>query len=352
MCTRACCAAPGISGTPSPEPDGTVYYTKNVEYEPKSVYSGKFFQVVPAGIDEYDAIDPWFGTDNRGSKLPNNTKATVRVDADLVYSEHEAHNRRSSWEFPITIDTQEPEITEMTVRESEGRYYATLTFTDNQYVAAVVLTDAKHSKEFDVIGVAEPTPGATTTLRDVDITGMGESIGLVIHDYAGNSKAYTLKATGNSDDYADVVPTDILWQENFNSAWLPTGWHIESQGQSMESWYRDEDYMATCNYDENFQQDEWLITPAIDISDRQTEVHMVFDFNTVYAFTTYYKHCNLLVMASQDGGNSWQEIWNLWEAGIFADWTNTQARVTIPQELQGSENASSLPLSTGAKTAP
>ena len=321
-----------ITGT-----DGTVYYTKNVEYEPKSVYSGKFFQVVPAGIDEYDAIDPWFGTDNRGSKLPNNTKATVRVDADLVYSEHEAHNRRSSWEFPITIDTQEPEITEMTVRESEGRYYATLTLTDNQYVAAVVLTDAKHSKEFDVIGVAEPTPGATTTLRDVDITGMGESIGLVIHDYAGNSKAYTLKATGNSDDYADVVPTDILWQENFNSAWLPTGWHIESQGQSMESWYRDEDYMATCNYDENFQQDEWLITPAIDISDRQTEVHMVFDFNTVYAFTTYYKHCNLLVMASQDGGNSWQEIWNLWEAGIFADWTNTQARVTIPQELQGSE---------------
>ena len=82
----------------------------------------------------------------------------MRVDADLVYSEHEAHNRRSSWEFPITIDTQEPEITEMTVRESEGRYYATLTFTDNQYVAAVVLTDAKHSKEFDVIGVAEPTP--------------------------------------------------------------------------------------------------------------------------------------------------------------------------------------------------
>ncbi|MFR0734060.1 MAG: hypothetical protein ACLSHU_07600 [Oscillospiraceae bacterium] len=105
----------------------------------------------------------------------------------------------------------------MTVRESEGRYYATLTLTDNQYVAAVVLTDPQYSKEFDVIGVAETTPGATTVLKDLDITGMGESIGLVVHDYAGNSKAYTLKATGNSDDYAEVVPTILLWQENLTA---------------------------------------------------------------------------------------------------------------------------------------
>ena len=69
---------------------------------------------------------------------------------------------------------------------------------------------------------------------------MGESIGLVVHGYAGNSKAYTLKATGNSDDYAEVVPTDILWQENFNSAWLPDGWTVESRGQSVETWHRDE----------------------------------------------------------------------------------------------------------------
>ena len=318
--------------------DGTVYYSKNVEYEPKSVYNSGYFQIVPAGVDEYDAIDPWYGTDERGSALPNNAKATVKIEADLVFDAHESNNRRSSWEFPITIDTQEPEVTEMTVRESEGRYYATLTLTDNQYVSAVVLTDSQYSKEFQVIGVAEPTAGATTVLKDVDITGMGERIGLVIHDYAGNSKAYTLQANGNSDDYADVVPTDILWEEDFNQAWLPEGWSTQSRGQSLETWYRDEDYMATCSYDENFEQDEWLITPAIDISGRQTEVHMVFDFNTVYAFTTYYKHCNLLVMASQDGGESWQEIWNLWQAGVFADWTNTQAKVTIPEEFQGSRN--------------
>lgn len=318
--------------------DGTVYYSKDVEYEPKSVYNNSYFQVVPAGVNDYDAIDPWYGTDAAGSTLPNNAKATVRMEAELVYDEHEAHNQRTSWEFPITIDTEEPQISGMTVRESEGRYYATLTLRDNQYVAAVVLTDPQHSKEFDVIGVAETEPGATTVLKDLDITGMGESIGMVIHDYAGNSKAYTLKATGNSDDYAEVVPTDILWQENFNSAWLPEGWNVESKGQSAETWYRDEDHMATCNYDENFEQNEWLMTPVLDISGQQTETHLIFDFNTVYAFTTYYKHCDLLVMASVDGGESWEKLWDLWDVGIFADWTNTQAKVTIPEKFQNSSS--------------
>ena len=317
-------------------PDGTVYYAKDVEYEPKSVYDNNYFQVVPAGVNDYDAFDPWYGTDATGSSLPNNAKATVRVEAELIYDEHEANNQRSAWEFPITIDTEEPQIQEMTVRESEGRYYATLTLTDNQYVAAVVLTDPQYSKEFDVIGVAETTPGATTVLKDLDITGMGESIGLVVHDYAGNSKAYTLKATGNSDDYAEVVPTDILWQENFNSAWLPDGWTVESRGQSVETWHRDEEYMATCSYDENFEQNEWLITPVLDISGQQTETHFIFDFNTVYAFTTHYKRCDLLVMASVDGGETWEKLWDLWDVGVFADWTNTQAKVTFPEKFQNS----------------
>ena len=262
----------------------------------------------------------------------------MKIEADLVFDAHESNNRRSSWEFPITIDTQEPEVTEMTVRESEGRYYATLTLTDNQYVSAVVLTDSQYSKEFQVIGVAEPTAGATTVLKDVDITGMGERIGLVIHDYAGNSKAYTLQANGNSDDYADVVPTDILWEEDFNQAWLPEGWSTQSAGSP---WRRGTGMKTT-----------WPPAATMKILSRMNgssrppsisaggkpEVHMVFDFNTVYAFTTYYKHCNLLVMASQDGGESWQEIWNLWQAGVFADWTNTQAKVTIPEEFQGSRN--------------
>ena len=77
-------------------PDGTVYYAKDVEYEPKSVYDNNYFQVVPAGVNDYDAFDPWYGTDATGSSLPNNAKATVRVEAELIYDEHEANNQRLS----------------------------------------------------------------------------------------------------------------------------------------------------------------------------------------------------------------------------------------------------------------
>lgn len=33
-----------------------------------------------AGVNDYDAFDPWYGTDATGSSLPNNAKATVRVE--------------------------------------------------------------------------------------------------------------------------------------------------------------------------------------------------------------------------------------------------------------------------------
>lgn len=318
--------------------DGTVYYTKTVEYVPKSIYSSQYFTVVPAGVEEYDQLDPWYGTDAVGSSLPNNTKATVQVDTELVYREHASNNQRTSWQFPITVDTEKPEVTRMTVREEEGRYYATLAVTDNQYVAAVVLTDAKNTVEYAKYGVAEQTPGATTVLEDLDITGMGERIGLVIHDYAGNSATVTLEARGNSDDYADVTPEDILWQENFNDAWLPAGWEIQSHSNSPHGWVRDEDNMATVHYDGENQQDEWLITPAVNLSTRKTDGHLIFDFNTTDTYTTLYKRCNLRVLASVDGGENWQEVWNLQNFGVFPSWVNTQARVTIPEEMQHSES--------------
>ena len=41
-------------------------------------------------------------------------------------------------------------------------------------------------------------------------------------------------------------------------------------------------------------------------------------------------------MASVDGGETWEKLWDLWDVGVFADWTNTQAKVTIPEKFQNS----------------
>ena len=320
--------------------NGEVYYSKDCEYVGKSIYSYDYYRITPAGVDaEYDGIEPWYGTDAHNSKLPNNTKATVRIEAMLAYGDGGSKNLKNSWEFPITIDTEEPEAKNLKVTEAEGRYYLSLDVADNQYVAAVIFYNLKNSSLlYGKQGFSETTPGATSHIKEFDVTGMGERFGMIVHDYAGNSKSYVVSVPGNSDDYGDIVPTDILWTENFNGDWLPEGWSVESKGGSVNTWYRGEEYTASIDYDDDNQQNEWLYSIPTDLSQVETEAHMIFDFYTTYWYTVEYKHCNLLVMASADGEN-WEEIWNLQrDSGLFTAWTRTQAKVTIPEKFQNCSN--------------
>ena len=321
--------------------NGQVYYSKDCEYVGKSIYSYDYYRIVPAGVDaEYDGIEPWYGTDSHNAKLPNNTKATVTIEATLPYGDGVGTNQKHSWSFPITIDTEEPHADNLKVIESEGRYYLSLDVSDNQYVAAVVFYNIKNSEMlYGMQGFGEDKPGVTSHIKEYDITGFGETFGMIVHDYAGNSKVYTVTAKGNPDDHGTITPTNILWTENFNEKWLPDDWSTVSHSSSMNHWYRDQDYMAAVDHDDDNQQDEWLISRTTDISGVDTEVHMVFDFYTTYWYTVEYKHCNLQVMASGDGGENWQEIWNLQrDSGLFTAWTKTQAKVTIPESLQNSKD--------------
>ena len=321
--------------------NGQVYYSKDCEYVGKSIYSYDYYRIVPAGVDaEYDGIEPWYGTDAHNAKLPNNTKATVTIEATLPYGDGVGTNQKHSWSFPITIDTEEPHADNLKVTESEGRYYLNLDVSDNQYVAAVVFYNIKNSEMlYGMQGFGELQPGVTSHVSEYDITGFGETFGMIVHDYAGNSKVYTVTAKGNPDDHGTITPTNILWTENFNEKWLPDDWSIQSKGSSLNTWYRDEDYTATVDYDDDNQQNEWLISRTTDISGVDTEVHMVFDFYTTYWHTVEYKHCNLQVMASGDGGTTWQEIWNLQrDSGLFTAWTKTQAKVNVPESLQNSKD--------------
>ena len=325
-----------ITGT-----NGQVYYSKDCEYVGKSIYSYDYYRIVPAGVDaEYDGIEPWYGTDAHNAKLPNNTKATVTIEATLPYGDGVGTNQKHSWSFPITIDTEEPHADNLKVTESEGRYYLNLDVSDNQYVAAVVFYNVANTQMlYGMQGFGELQPGVTSHVSEYDITGFGETFGMIVHDYAGNSKVYTVRAPGNPDDHGTITPTNILWTENFNEKWLPDDWSVQSKGGSLNTWYRDEDYMAAVDHDDDNQQNEWLISRTTDISGVDTEVHMVFDFYTTYWYTVEYKHCNLQVMASGDGGATWQEIWNLQrDSGLFTAWTKTQAKVNIPESLQNSKD--------------
>ena len=317
-----------------------VYLEKTCDYVNKSIYSYDYYRIVPAGVNaDYTGIDAWYGTAKNNSKLPNNTKATVTIEATLPYGDGGTKNLKNSWSFPITIDNEDPHASNLKVTEAEGRYYLSLDVSDNQYVSAIVFYNLRNSDLlYGIKGFSETTPGLTTHVKEYDVTGMGETFGMIVHDYAGNSKSYTVKVPGNSDDYGIVKPTNVLWTETFDNDWLPADWSMESKGASVNTWYRDVDYTATVDADDDFQQNEWLYSRATDISGVETDVHMIFNFYTTPVYTVDYKRCNLQVMASADG-QTWEEVWNLQkDAGAFTAWAATQAKVTIPEKFQNCDD--------------
>mgnify|MGYP000556269887 CR=1 FL=1 len=319
---------------------GEVYLEKTCDYVNKSIYSYDYYRIVPAGVNaDYTGIDAWYGTAKNNSKLPNNTKATVTIEATLPYGDGGTKNLKNSWSFPITIDNEDPHASDLKVTEAEGRYYLSLDVSDNQYVSAIVFYNLRNSDLlYGIQGFSETTPGLTTHVKEYDVTGMGETFGMIVHDYAGNSKSYTVKVPGNSDDYGIVKPTNVLWTETFDNDWLPADWSMESKGASVNTWYRDVDYTATVDADDDFQQNEWLYSRATDISGVETDVHMIFNFYTTPVYTVDYKRCNLQVMASADG-QTWEEVWNLQkDAGAFTAWAATQAKVTIPEKFQNCDD--------------
>ena len=319
---------------------GEVYLEKTCDYVNKSIYSYDYYRIVPAGVNaDYTGIDAWYGTAKNNSKLPNNTKATVTIEATLPYGDGGTKNLKNSWSFPITIDNEDPHASDLKVTEAEGRYYLSLDVSDNQYVSAIVFYNLRNSDLlYGIQGFSETTPGLTSHVKEYDVTGMGETFGMIVHDYAGNSKTYTVKVPGNSDDYGIVKPTNVLWTETFDNDWLPADWSMESKGASVNTWYRDVDYTATVDADNDFQQNEWLYSRATDISGVETDVHMIFNFYTTPVYTVDYKRCNLQVMASADG-QTWEEVWNLQkDAGAFTAWAPTQAKVTIPEKFQNCDD--------------
>ena len=323
---------------------GDVYYSKKVDYETKSVYSSNYYQIVPSGASDYNKFS-WGGTKKDGySKLKNNDKVIVTVSGELSYDKHVADNQKSSWSFPITIDTEEPEAKDITVSNENGKYYVSLKVTDNQFVSNVTISNNAESKELAGFPVAETTTAGATTECKYDITGFGENLKVVVNDYACNRKVYPIKAEGNTDASEVIVPTKTVLTEDFEENSFPAnGWSIKST-VADKTWYQGTEYgskMAMVDLSKTEQQNEWLISPAIDLRAQATKAGIVFDFYTNYYWSVTNHHHNLKVMASTDNGANWEQIWQLWDWNTkneFGAWEKTQAKVTIPDKFQNAES--------------
>ena len=319
-----------------------VYYEDDVEYETKSVYSSSYYQIVPAGASDYDKFS-WDGTKKDGyAKVPNDTKVIVTITGELAYERNGSNNAKDSWSFPITIDTEEPEATDITVSNENGKYYVSLKVTDNQFVSNVTISNNAESKELAGFPVAETTAGATTECK-YDITGFGENLKVVVNDYACNRKVYPIKAEGNTDASEVIVPTKTVLTEDFEENSFPAnGWSIKST-VADKTWYQGTEYgskMAIVDGSKTEQQNEWLISPSVNLKEQTTKAWIVFDLYTNYYWSVQNHHHNLKVMASTNG-TDWKQIWQLWDwnqKNEFGPWEKTQAKVTVPDELQDAES--------------
>lgn len=319
-----------------------VYYEKTVDYETKSVYSSNYYQIVPSGASDYNKFS-WDGTKKDGySKVKNDTKVIATITGELSYDQSVSKNEKSSWSFPITIDTEEPEASDITVSNENGKYYVSLKVKDNQFVSNVTISNNAESKELAGFPVAETTAEATTECK-YDITGFGENLKVVVNDYACNRKVYSIKAEGNTDASEIIVPTKTVLTEDFEGNSFPSdGWTLKSQ--AAKTWYQGTEYgskMAIVDGSKTEQQKEWLISPAIDLSKQATKAGIVFDFYTNYYWSVTNHHHNLKVMASTDNGENWEQIWQLWDwnqKNEFGPWEKTQAKGTIPDKFQDAKS--------------
>lgn len=321
---------------------GDVYYSNKVDYETKSVYSSNYYQIVPAGASDYDKFS-WDGTKKDGyAKVPNDTKVIVTITGELAYERNGSNNAKDSWSFPITIDTEEPEAKDITVSNENGKYYVSLKVTDNQFVSNVTISNNAESKELASFPVAETTAGATTECK-YDITGFGENLKVVVNDYACNRKVYPIKAEGNTDASEVIVPTRTVLKEDFEeTTFPPEGWSVKSTVKD-KTWYQGTEYgskMAIVDGSKTEQQNEWLISPSVNLKEQTTKAGIVFDLYTNYYWSVQNHHHNLKVMASTNG-TDWKQIWQLWDwnqKNEFGPWEKTQAKVTIPDKFQNAES--------------
>ena len=87
--------------------------------------------------------------------MPNDTQVLVTITGQLSYDKHAVNNQKSSWSFPITIDTEEPEAKDITVRTENGKYFVDLTVSDNQFVSNVTISNSAQTKELASYPVVE-----------------------------------------------------------------------------------------------------------------------------------------------------------------------------------------------------
>ncbi|MBO5461581.1 MAG: S8 family serine peptidase [Ruminococcus sp.] len=184
--------------------DGTEYFKDTINNIRKTYYYSK-----TGKSQAYQYYLDYKLTDNEEQVLENNQKVTLTIKTKLDYDEHESANVGDTWEIPITIDTEAPELLETPVILKDmdtGRQYIKIKAADNVAVAAVnILSDRGVTTlaQYAVDHEAEKNE----EYQIFEVTDMGNKFLLLLGDYAFNEKVYEIETSDN--DY--VLDESLLY---------------------------------------------------------------------------------------------------------------------------------------------
>ncbi len=82
-------------------------------------------------------------------------------------------------------------------------------------------------------------------------------------------------------------------------------------------------YDASCEYDPYYtgQQDEWMISPSIDLTSKADWYLDFYWMGSYYWSVDPYDNYDLNVYISTDGGSNWTYLWSENDVGVFDSWT-------------------------------
>gem|GEM_PF-7060663 len=126
-----------------------------------------------------------------------------------------------------------------------------------------------------------------------------------------------------------------LWEGFEEGVIPPSGW-IHIQCHTDKTWEIDDNnpyegvYNASClyGYSSSGPQDEWLISPSMDFSDR-SDLKLVFRWMGSYYWSVDpYDNCDLVVRITTDGTN-WTDMWTETVYGTFTSWVWNETVISL-----------------------
>ena len=182
--------------------EGNVLYELTDSYMRKTIYNSSAQKVKP---EFYVLDESWQGTDVDGNTMENDSVVTLTVSGSIAYNAVEGEYD-DSITFPITIDTEAPRVTEISL---DGEKY-TIKVSDNQYVSAIFIEDADgvvYAKAVLNEKEKKAVSKLSFALSDFGLEDVAPAdVHIVLYDYALNKADYALDATITPEPTATPTP--------------------------------------------------------------------------------------------------------------------------------------------------